>query len=45
LIGKRPGYEYRSEGFKVDELGPEKLAGKGLEAMKKDAEKMKARVL
>jgi hypothetical protein len=45
LIGKRPGYEYRSEGFKVDELGPEKLAGKGLEAMKKDVEKMKARVL
>lgn len=43
--GKKPGYKYRSEGFKVEELGPEKLAGKGLEAMEQDAEKMKQRAI
>jgi hypothetical protein len=43
--GKKPGLEYRSQGFKVEELGPEKFAGQGLDAMEKDAEKMKERTI
>jgi len=45
FIKKRPGPKYRSQGFKPEELGPEKFAGKGVEQMKKDAEKMKARAI
>lgn len=40
FISKRPGPMYKSQGFKVEELGPEKFAGKGLENMTKDAEAM-----
>ncbi|UJR27619.1 hypothetical protein I4U23_008900 [Adineta vaga] len=43
--GKRPSSKYRSEGFKVEELGPEKFAGKGVEILIKDAEKMKQRAI
>jgi hypothetical protein len=45
FIKKRPGPKYRSQGFKVEELGPENLAGKGVEAMEKDAEKMKEKAI
>lgn len=45
FIQKRPGPEYRSQGFKIDEVGPEKFAGKGVDAMEKDAEKMKERAI
>jgi hypothetical protein len=45
FIGKKPGSKYRCQGFKVEELGPEKLAGQGLEVMEKDAEKMKDRMI
>ena len=45
FISKRPGPQYKSHGFIAEELGPEKLAGKGVEAMKKDAEKMKERAI
>ena len=41
----RPGPKYKSDGFKTEELGPEQFAGKGVEAMKKDAEKMKERAI
>ena len=43
FVIQRPGPKYRSEGFKPEELGPEQYAGQGLEAMKKDVEKMKQR--
>ena len=42
---KRPSPKYKSDGFKTEELGPEQFAGKGVEAMKKDAEKMKERAI
>ncbi|UJR21696.1 hypothetical protein I4U23_024773 [Adineta vaga] len=42
--GHKPGLEYRSNGFKVEELGPEKFAGKGIDIMEKDVEKMKQRL-
>jgi hypothetical protein len=43
FIKKRPSSKYKSHGFKVEELGPEKFANKGVEAMEKDAENMKER--
>ncbi|CAF4738514.1 unnamed protein product [Rotaria sp. Silwood1] len=45
FIRKRPGSMYKSQGFKVEELGPEKFSGKGIEEMKKDAENMKKRAI
>jgi hypothetical protein len=42
---KRPGPKYKSHGFKTEELGPEQFAGKGVEAMKIDVEKMKERAI
>jgi hypothetical protein len=45
FIGKQPGTEYESKGFKVEELGPSKFAGEGVNAMEKDAEKMKSRAI
>jgi hypothetical protein len=45
LIRKRPGPQYKSHGFKPEELGPEKFAGKGVEAMNKDAKMMEERAI
>lgn len=45
FIQKRPGPQYRSQGFKAEELGPEKFFGKGLQEMEKDVEKMKERAI
>jgi len=45
FIQKRPGSQYKSHGFTVSELGPEKFAGKGVDIMEKDAEKMKERAI
>jgi hypothetical protein len=42
---KRAGPKYKSQGFKTEELGPEQFSGKGVEAMKKDVEKMKERAI
>jgi len=45
FTSSKPGCKYQSQGFKVEELGPQKLAGKGIEVMEKDAEKMKQRAI
>ncbi|CAF0939241.1 unnamed protein product [Rotaria sordida] len=45
FIKKRPGPMYKSQGFKAEEVGPEKFVGKGIEEMEKDAENMKKRAI
>lgn len=45
FIKNRSSPKYKSQGYKVEELGPEKFSGKGVEAMEKDIEKMKERVI
>jgi hypothetical protein len=45
FIKKRPSSKYKSHGFKVEELGPEKFANKGVKAMEKDGENMKERAI
>ncbi|CAF4361006.1 unnamed protein product, partial [Rotaria magnacalcarata] len=45
FVTKRPSPEYRSQGFTIKEVGPEKFAGKGFEEVQNDAEKMLQRAM
>ncbi|CAF1146825.1 unnamed protein product [Adineta ricciae] len=41
----KPSPKYRSHGFKIEEIGPERFLGKGVEIMEKNVEKMKKRTI
>ncbi|CAF2035955.1 unnamed protein product [Rotaria magnacalcarata] len=45
FVTKRPSPEYKSQGFTIEEVGPEKFAGKGFEEIQNDAEKMLQRAM